>query len=102
VTWIRACSIDELDAGDAVQLDVEPPIAVFNVDGEYFALDDTCTHDKSSLADGYVEGGQVECSWHFAKFCIRTGSALTRPATVAVGTYDVRVDGDQVLVDVDR
>jgi 3-phenylpropionate/trans-cinnamate dioxygenase ferredoxin subunit len=102
MTWLRACTVDELDDGDAVKLDVEPPIAVFNVDGEYFALDDTCTHDKSSLADGYVDGDQVECAWHFAKFCIRTGTVLTPPATVSVGTYDVKVDGNQVLVHVDR
>lgn len=102
MTWLRACAVDELDEGDAVQLDIEPPIAVFNVDGEYFALDDTCTHDKSSLADGYVDGDQVECAWHFAKFCIRTGTVLTPPVTVSVGTYDVKVDGNQVLVHVDR
>ncbi|MEU9890946.1 bifunctional 3-phenylpropionate/cinnamic acid dioxygenase ferredoxin subunit [Sphaerisporangium sp. NPDC051011] len=102
MTWLRACTVDDLEDGDAFQVEIDPPIAVFNVDGHYFAIDDTCTHDKSSLADGYVDGGQVECSWHFAKFCIKTGAALTPPATVAVSTYDVRIDGDDVMVHVDR
>lgn len=85
-----------------MQVETVPPIAVFNVDGEYFAIDDTCSHDKSSLADGYIDGDRVECSWHFAKFCIRTGAALTPPATVPVSTYEVRVDGDDVMIHVQR
>ncbi|WP_236794739.1 bifunctional 3-phenylpropionate/cinnamic acid dioxygenase ferredoxin subunit [Amycolatopsis sp. GM8] len=99
MTWIRACSVDELDDGDALRLDTTPPIAVFNVEGEFLALADVCTHGQSSLADGYIEGGQVECAWHFAKFDLRTGAALTLPATAPLCTYQVRIDGSDVMVE---
>lgn len=100
MTWLRACSVEDLEDGDAVQVEVEPPIAVFNVEGAYYALNDTCTHDKSSLADGYIDGDQVECAWHFAKFSIKTGEVLSPPATVPLCTYQVRVEGDDVMVHV--
>lgn len=99
MSWKRVCSASALEPGEALQFaDADPPVAVFNVDGEFLAIDDTCTHDKYSLADGYIEGDEVECSWHFAKFCLRTGAALTAPATVGVRTYPVEVAGDDVLV----
>lgn len=96
--WIRACSVDELDDGDALQLSTVPPVAVFKVDGEYYALDDTCTHGQSSLAEGYVDGDQVECAWHFAKFDIKSGAALTPPASIPLCTHKVRIDGPDVMV----
>ena len=99
--WIRACSADDLEDGDALQLPTTPAIAVFNVEGEFLAVDDRCSHDESSLADGYVEGDVVECAWHFAKFCLRSGSVLAPPAVQPVRTYDVKVDDEgSVLVHV--
>lgn len=98
--WIRACAADELDDGDALQLPTTPPIAIFHVDGAFYALNDTCTHGQSSLADGYVEGSQIECAWHFAKFDIRTGAVLTPPATAPLCTYKARVEGDDVMVEI--
>lgn len=100
MAWLRACGRDEVDEGDALRVETDPPIAVFNVDGEFYATSDTCTHDESSLADGYVDGDRVECSWHFAKFCIRTGAVLSLPATVGIATYPVKLAGDDVMVDV--
>jgi 3-phenylpropionate/trans-cinnamate dioxygenase ferredoxin component len=98
--WIQACRVGDLTEGEAIQLKTDPLIAVFNVDGDYMAIDDTCTHDNYSLADGYIDGDQVECSWHFAKFCIRTGAVLSPPATAPVRTYPVRIDDSAVLVEV--
>ena len=100
MTWIRACEVGRVGPGEAVALDVNPPIAVFNADGDWFATADTCTHDKSSLAEGYIDGDQVECAWHFAKFCLRTGAALTLPATVPIRTYTTKVEDGTVYVDV--
>jgi len=98
--WIRACSVDELEDGDALRIPTVPPVAVFRSGGEFFALNDTCTHGQSSLADGYVERDQVECAWHFAKFDLRTGSVLTPPATLPLCTYQLKVDGDDVMVEI--
>lgn len=98
---VKVCGVADLAPGEAMQVATDPPIAVFNVDGEFYATDDTCTHERSSLADGYVEGDQVECSWHFAKFCIRTGEALSLPATRPLRTFRVVIDEGQIYVDVD-
>lgn len=99
MTWTKACNTGDMEEGEGYQLQGERPIALFNVDDEYFAIDDTCTHDESSLADGYVDGDVVECAWHFAKFCIRTGAVLSPPATCGVSTYAVKVEGEEIFVD---
>ncbi|WP_075835756.1 MULTISPECIES: bifunctional 3-phenylpropionate/cinnamic acid dioxygenase ferredoxin subunit [unclassified Rhodococcus (in: high G+C Gram-positive bacteria)] len=98
---IRVCETSNLNPGDALQVPTTPPIAVFNVDGEFFATEDTCSHDDSSLADGYIDGDQVECAWHFAKFCLRTGRVLSPPANRDIRTYSVKVVDDEVYVEVD-
>jgi nitrite reductase/ring-hydroxylating ferredoxin subunit len=87
MTWLKACSVDEVGDGEAIAVASDPPVAVFNVDGEWFATDELCSHDKSSLSEGYLDGDVVECAWHFAKFCLRTGEALSLPATSPVKTY---------------
>ncbi|RZI53825.1 MAG: bifunctional 3-phenylpropionate/cinnamic acid dioxygenase ferredoxin subunit [Pseudonocardia sp.] len=98
--WVRACAENEIEPGDAMKLDVTPPVAVFNVDGEFFATDDTCTHAVSSLSDGYITKDVVECAFHFAKFDVRTGRALCLPATQPLRTFGVRLEGGYVYVDV--
>lgn len=98
-TWIVACSTDDLDPGSGLKIaGTCPPIAVFNVEGEYFAIDDTCSHAEYSLSEGYVDGDTVECELHFATFSVRTGEALTAPATDPVGTYPVRVEDGHIHV----
>jgi nitrite reductase/ring-hydroxylating ferredoxin subunit len=95
-----ACRVDELapDTGMQVQVDGREPIAVFNVDGRFFAIDDTCTHGQASLCDGFIENGIVECPFHAATFDVRTGEVLTGPATCPVKTHAVVVEGDRVYV----
>ena len=100
MNWVRVCAVSNLEPGEATTLDVQPPIAVFNVDGSFYAIDDTCTHETFSLAEGYVEGTQVECALHFARFDLKTGDALCLPASVGVRTYPVKIEDDQVFVDV--
>jgi 3-phenylpropionate/trans-cinnamate dioxygenase ferredoxin subunit len=98
--WLRACAASDLEPGQAVAMPLTPPVAVFNVDGEFFATDDTCTHAESSLADGYIDDDIVECAFHFAKFSIKTGAALTPPACMALKTYPVRLRDGDVYVDI--
>ena len=97
--WHDVCAVSELAPGDARVLEIEPPVAIFFVGGEYFATDDTCTHAQSSLADEYIEGQTVECEFHFAKFCLRTGAALTPPAVTPLRSYPVDIVGGMVRVD---
>lgn len=77
------------------------PIAIFNCGGEYFAIDDTCTHADASLAEGEIlDECRVACPLHGAEFDIRTGEALTLPAVTPVETYKVTVDGTAIMVEV--
>jgi 3-phenylpropionate/trans-cinnamate dioxygenase ferredoxin subunit len=80
-------------------------IAIFNVDGQYLAIDDKCTHADASLADGPISKSAtgrcvVECPWHGAQFDLKTGDALTRPAVTGVKAYPVRVAGDALEVEI--
>ncbi|AKE92465.1 MULTISPECIES: bifunctional 3-phenylpropionate/cinnamic acid dioxygenase ferredoxin subunit [Rhodococcus] len=96
--WVRVCAVGDLDDDDAVRLDSRPPVSVFRSNGEYFCVDDTCTHETYSLADGWIENCVVECPLHMAKFCLRTGRPLNPPATTAVGTHPVRIEGGDIHV----
>ncbi|MCP3816962.1 bifunctional 3-phenylpropionate/cinnamic acid dioxygenase ferredoxin subunit [Streptomyces sp. A3M-1-3] len=88
---IPVCHVDDLPSGEAVRLDTAPPLAVFNADGELYAIDDTCTHQDASLADGWLEGCYVECPLHAAQFDLRTGEAVCLPARRPVRTHRVQV-----------
>lgn len=89
---LRVCPIADLPRGQARRIEVDPPIAVFHTeDGELFAIDDTCTHQDASLADGWLEGCEVECPLHASKFDLRTGLVDAPPAKRAVRTHRVAV-----------
>ena len=101
MAWKRVCRADEIADGSARQIKGDNPIAVFHVGDEFFATDDTCTHAKFSLADGYIEGEEVVCALHEARFCLRTGRALTPPAIVPLRTYPVRIEGGEVFIELE-
>jgi len=73
-------------------------IAVFNVDGTYYAIEDRCTHDDGPLAEGDLEGCVIACPRHGATFDITNGKALTAPANVDTPVYDVQVIGDEIQI----
>ena len=89
--------MSDLVEGEALRVDsVVPPIAVFRTeDGDVFAIDDTCTHQDASLADGWLEGCQVECPLHASRYDLRTGEVDVPPAKRPVRTHQVTItDGD--------
>ncbi len=89
----------EIDDDEAIAVSVgRQDIGIYKISGEYFALADICTHAYAALSDGYVEDGQIECPLHGACFDIKTGKALTAPASVDVDSYPVKIEGDQILV----
>ena len=73
-------------------------VAVCNVDGNFYAFRDECTHQAYPLSDGILEGRKLTCIYHGAEFDVETGDALCLPATDAVETYNVKVDGDDIYV----
>ena len=101
MTWIRACDAGVVGDGEAVvvERDDAPPVAVFRVGDDYYAVDDTCTHESYSLADGYIDGPIVECPLHMAKFDVRTGKVLCLPATRDLASYPVKVENGVVFLE---
>ncbi|MFJ2033141.1 bifunctional 3-phenylpropionate/cinnamic acid dioxygenase ferredoxin subunit [Streptosporangium sp. NPDC087985] len=96
---IPACPLAALPRGEAYRLDIDPPIAVFHTDdGEIYAVDDTCTHQDASLADGWLEGCEVECPLHASRFDLRTGRVDGPPARLPLRTHRVVVEDGTVYV----
>jgi 3-phenylpropionate/trans-cinnamate dioxygenase ferredoxin subunit len=96
---VDVCARDELQPGEWKVVDVDgADVAVYDVDGQLYAIEDVCTHDGECLAGGEVDGDQVICPRHGARFSLRTGEALTAPAYEPVATFPVRLEGGRVQV----
>jgi 3-phenylpropionate/trans-cinnamate dioxygenase ferredoxin component len=101
--WVTVASTEELAPGQFRTVDVDgTQIVVFNLAGEYYAIEDVCTHDGGRLTGGSVEGDQIVCPRHGARFCIRTGDALTAPAYEPTAKFPVTVEDGEVRVRDDR
>ncbi|MGE5526608.1 MAG: non-heme iron oxygenase ferredoxin subunit [Rhodospirillaceae bacterium] len=101
--WITVAKTDELAPGQWRKLEVDgTAVVVFNIEGDYYAIEDVCTHDGGQLTGGTVEGDQIVCPRHGARFCIRTGDALTPPAYEPTAKFPVRVHEGNVQVRDDR
>jgi 3-phenylpropionate/trans-cinnamate dioxygenase ferredoxin subunit len=100
VERLFACNVDDLPKGSSMAIPVDEPIALYRTDdGDFHATSDSCTHERWSLgSDSDLEGTEVVCPLHMARFDITTGKALCFPATLALRTYPVEVDGDAVYV----
>ncbi|MHC5022315.1 MAG: non-heme iron oxygenase ferredoxin subunit [Planctomycetota bacterium] len=99
--YVRVASANDLPDGSCLRVEVEGrPITVFNVDGEYFAVDDTCTHAEASLAEGELINEEIVCPLHFATFNIRTGECTGPPASEDLATYPVRLSGEGVEIEI--
>jgi 3-phenylpropionate/trans-cinnamate dioxygenase ferredoxin subunit len=100
--WVRIAGAEEIPPGAARTFDVDGrPIAVANVNGSLYAIDDLCTHDDGPLGDGRVTGYSIECPRHGARFDVRTGAVLRMPAVAPIRTWRVRVEGAEILVEVE-
>src|SRR5919199_6091524 len=73
-------------------------ICIANVEGKYYAIGNVCTHEGGPLADGTLEGHEVECPWHQSKFDVRTGEVTSPPASESEPTYEIKVDGNSILL----
>jgi 3-phenylpropionate/trans-cinnamate dioxygenase ferredoxin component len=99
--FVKVARTDEVNPGQARLIDVKgKQIAVFNISGEFFAIDNMCTHEAGPLAEGEISGHEVTCPWHGARFDVRTGEVLGPPAYDDVICYAVRVTGTDIEVDV--
>lgn len=74
-------------------------VAVYRWEDAYFCTDDMCSHGEASLAEGYVENGEIVCPYHMGSFCIRSGEPKTAPCSVPIAAYKVTEQGDELLID---
>ncbi len=99
--FIKVTTTDELEDQQAKLVEVEgQKIALFRVGETFYALSDTCTHRGGPLSEGTVEGAEVTCPWHGARFDIKTGAVLGPPAGRGVRSYPVRVTGAGIEIEV--
>ncbi len=99
--FVKVARVEELAAGQVRLVEVEGRrIALFNLDGTFYAIDDTCPHRGGPLSEGFVEGDVVICPWHGARFRIPTGEVLSPPAAQGVACYPVRVHGGEIEIEV--
>jgi 3-phenylpropionate/trans-cinnamate dioxygenase ferredoxin component len=101
--WIDVARADELPLGKCRLVDADGTrIAVFNVAGEYCAIEDVCTHDGGDLASGCLDGDVIVCPRHGARFSVRTGEALSAPAYEPTASFPVRIAHGIIQVRDDR
>ena len=100
-TFVKAARSDDVPAGQGRKVDVGgKQIAIFNLDGQYFTIDDACTHVGGPLSDGAVTGKEVTCPLHGARFDVTTGAVLGPPAPAGVSCYTVRVTDEDIEVEI--
>jgi len=96
---IEVAKVSDIALGTAKQVEVDGEmIAIFNIDGEFFAINDCCTHAQASLSEGTIEDKTVTCPWHGAQFDLKTGKNLTMPAPTPVQTYTLKIEGDAIKI----
>ena len=97
--FVAVAKVGEIEEGQVKVVRVgDASVGVANVDGEYFAFADVCTHDDGPVAEGELDDHIIECPRHGAKFDIRTGAVRQLPAVVPIPVYDVKVEGDTLSV----
>jgi len=97
--FVRVAKTSDLSAGEIMLVEVENErILLSNLDGEFYAIGEVCTHAEGFLSEGYVEDEEVECPLHGAMFNLKTGESTSPPAVECVLHYSVRVEGNDVLV----
>ena len=103
--WVAVADVKEIVPGSPKVVDLENlRIALFNVEGPeggLYAIEDVCTHDDGPVAEGTVDGSVIECPRHGAKFDIKTGAVICMPAVTPIRTFPVRVNGEDIEVELE-
>ncbi|WP_150243549.1 non-heme iron oxygenase ferredoxin subunit [Nocardiopsis quinghaiensis] len=102
--WVKVAELEEIPEEGVlgIETDDETPIALVRSEGEVYAVRDVCSHAEVRLSEGEVEDGTIECWLHGSCFDLSSGAPINPPATQAVPTYDVKIEGDNVLVSLDE
>jgi nitrite reductase/ring-hydroxylating ferredoxin subunit len=101
MAFVTAASAQEVPPGTGKQVTLGGlTLALFNINGTFYAIDDTCSHQGGPLSEGDLSGTEVTCPWHGARFDLASGAFLCPPARSGVTAYKVQVVGDEVQVDI--
>jgi nitrite reductase/ring-hydroxylating ferredoxin subunit len=101
LTFYPVAKVSDIGPGEIKYVEAGPdyePICLINFEGEFYALNDCCTHQDASLSDGEIVGDEIECPLHGGAFEIKTGLPASFPVVVPAETYQVKVEGDQILI----
>ena len=107
--YFGVCRVEEVPPGTAKMVRIEGrPIAIFNLDGDFYATDDNCAHEGGPLSDGFIEGKTVTCPWHGATFHILSGKTLEPPAGEkmsppvdrGIACYRARITGEELEIEI--
>jgi 3-phenylpropionate/trans-cinnamate dioxygenase ferredoxin subunit len=97
--FIKVASTSDLSSGEKMLVEYQgSPVGLFNIDGEFYAIHDVCTHDGGPLVEGELHGDVIVCPRHGARFDVKTGAVRTLPAYRPVPTYRVKIEGNSVLI----
>jgi len=97
--WVDVVDESALVNGEHVVVDVEgTEVAVFKIDGEYYAIEDVCTHDGAEIASGILDGDEIICPRHGARFCVKTGAVMSPPAYEDINCISVRIENKKIQI----
>ena len=100
MSMMKVANVNDLKAGEGKVVEADgKELALFNVDGKFYAIDNTCTHRGGPLGEGFLEGDIVTCPWHGAKYDVRTGKVMGLPATQSVKSYRIIIKNNEIFVE---
>lgn len=98
LTFVKVADVSEVEPGKVKTINANgKTLALCNVEGTFYALDSVCLHRGGPLGEGYLDGEKLECPWHSWQYDIKTGAVAMNP-TMKVSTYEVKIEGSDVLV----
>jgi len=101
--WEQVAKVGEIEPGTCKAVDVDgTQVAVFNLDDDYYAIEDVCTHDGSEISCGIIMGEEIICSRHGARFCIKTGKVTAPPAYEDIEVFPIKIENDAIFCKDDR
>ncbi|MCF6251843.1 MAG: non-heme iron oxygenase ferredoxin subunit [Methylococcaceae bacterium] len=97
--WIDVCEAKALAESENIIVEVDgTEVAIFKVDGQFYAIEDVCSHDGAEIASGELDGDEIVCPRHGARFCVKTGAVKCAPAYENIDTFPVRVENERLQV----
>jgi 3-phenylpropionate/trans-cinnamate dioxygenase ferredoxin subunit len=102
-SWINVALVSDFPPDSFQVVDTDTvSILVFNIDGQFYAIENMCTHDGGTLSEGCLRGDEIICPRHGARFCVKTGAVTAPPAYEDVNIFPVRVDNGMVQITTER